>query len=101
MAALILGGCATGNMADREIEVSIDQVSAAVKETLLRESAGGKIEEIEKELDDGQWIYVADIRLAGKKWEYEIAADGKLIEKELDNEDDDEDDDAGKGAKDD
>lgn len=101
LSALVFGGCANRNVGEREIEVSIDEVPAAVKETLLRESAGGKIEEIEKELDEGTWIYVVDIRLAGKRWEYEIAADGKLIEKELDNEDDGEDDDDAKVKKDD
>jgi uncharacterized membrane protein YkoI len=81
---------------DKEIEVTLEQCPEAVRAALMKESAGGKIEEIEKEMDEGKWVYIADVRLSGKKWEIEISTDGQVIEKELDTEDDDEDEVNGK-----
>lgn len=67
---------------DDEVEVTIDQVPAAVKATILRESAGGQIKEIEAETKDGKTTYEAEFVLNGKTFEIRVAADGTLLGKE-------------------
>jgi hypothetical protein len=105
-AVATLAGC-TQNVArddDDEMEqtVTMDQLPAAVRETLRREAGAGRIEEIDRVTEDGATAYEADIMLDGRKWEVVILADGKLSRKALDEEDDGEDDDdADDGKKDD
>lgn len=70
---------------EMEEEISIDQLPSAVRKTLEREVFDGKILEIEKETRNGEVIYEADITLDGKKYEIEIASDGTLIKKELED----------------
>ena len=69
-----------------EVKVKIDQVPAAVKKTLDKESDGAKIDEVDKETDDGKTIYEADVKLNGHNYEIKVAADGTLISKKLDEE---------------
>jgi len=73
-----------------EEQVSIDQVPAAVKDTILAQ--GGTVKEIERENEDGQAVYEADVIIDGQKIEVKVADDGKLLGKEADDEDDDKDD---------
>ena len=75
-----------------EQEVTLDQVPAAVKATILKESAGGKITEIERETTDGKTVYEAEFILNGEEIEIEIAPDGTLLGREVEQESDDEDD---------
>ena len=75
-----------------EEEVTLDQVPAAVKATILKESAGGKITEIERETKNGQTLYEAEFLLDGQKIEIKIAPDGSLLGREIEREGDDEDD---------
>ena len=86
----------------KEEKVTLDQVPAAVKETLLKEVKDGKITEIERETEGEVVTYEADAVIGGKKCEITVAADGKLIsnkpaddENEKEGGDDDEDDDDG------
>ena len=58
--------------------------------TLKRESRGGEIEEIEKEIEDGKAVYEAEVEFGDMEYEIEIAEDGTLLSKVLE-EDDDED----------
>jgi uncharacterized membrane protein YkoI len=67
-------------------------VPAAVKATILKESAGGKITEIERETKGGKTVYEAEFLLDGKEVEIQIAADGALLGRESGAEEDDEDD---------
>src|SRR3954462_11625855 len=87
-----------------EVKVKIDQVPAAVKKTLDKESdnakidegrAAGKktlekeaenekIDEVNKETDDGKTIYEADVKMNGHNYEIKVAEDGTLISKKLD-----------------
>lgn len=68
-----------------EVEVTMDQLPPAVRQTLEREAAGGKIEEIERETGkDGVIVYSADTNIAGKVYDITIAQDGTLISRELD-----------------
>jgi len=75
-----------------EVEVTLDQVPAAVKATILREAAGAKITEIEKETHDGKTVYEAEFLRGGKEVEIKIAPDGSLLGQKAEHEDDDEDD---------
>ncbi|MHC4982976.1 MAG: hypothetical protein ACYTF6_07390 [Planctomycetota bacterium] len=86
-----------------EKTLTIDQVPAAVKATILKEAGNNEIKEIEEETEDGQTVYEAEWIADGKEVEIEVAPDGKLLEKEVeedkdadeedeDDEDDDEDD---------
>ncbi len=76
-----------------EEEVSIKDVPKAVRATILKHARKGKVEEITKETEDGKVIYDVEIEVGDKEYELEIAANGKLLEKELDEDADDDDDD--------
>ena len=75
-----------------EEQVTLDQVPAAVKATILKESAGGKITEIERETKDGKTVYEAEFLLNGNEIEIKVAPDGTLLGREVEHEGDDEDD---------
>ena len=68
---------------EQEQTVTVQQLPAAVRVTLLRESTGGTIGEIEKKTKNGDIIYEADITLDGRKYEAKVTEDGILIKKEL------------------
>jgi uncharacterized membrane protein YkoI len=65
-----------------EERVTLDQVPAAVKATILREAAGGEIKEIEVETEGGQTFYEAEFVRDGKVIEIKVAPDGTLLKKE-------------------
>ena len=67
----------------KETPVALKDVPAAVRATLEKEAAGGKITEVEKEMKDGKTIYSADIESGGKAWDVAVGEDGRLISKEL------------------
>jgi len=84
-----------GNDEDQEDEdeapLSIDQVPDAVKATILNEAQGGTIKEIERENEDGQIVYGAEVVINGQSFELKVAADtGQLISKEAEDENDEE-----------
>ena len=66
----------------QEEEVTLDQVPAAVKATILRESAGGKIKEIEVETEGGKTFYDVEFVRAGRTIEIKVAPDGTLLKEE-------------------
>ena len=70
-------------------KVTIDQVPAAVKATILKEAGDHKITEIEKETKDGKTIYEAEWVADGKEIEIKVAEDGTLLGKETEDADDD------------
>jgi hypothetical protein len=80
-----------GDDDDREQTVTMDQVPPAVRETLMRESTGGKIAEIDRVTESGRTMYEADVMLNGKKWEVAINENGTLKDKKRDRDDDPED----------
>ncbi len=65
----------------QETVVRMTDLPAAVKATLDKETAGGKVTEIEREMKDGKTVYSADAEVGGKYWDITIAEDGKLISK--------------------
>ena len=50
-----------------EEPVTLDQVPAAVKATILKEAAGAKITEIERETKDGKTVYEAEYLRNGRE----------------------------------
>jgi uncharacterized membrane protein YkoI len=76
-----------------EQQVSIDHVPAAVKATILEHAKGGKIQEIERENEDGKVIYEAEVIIGNKEVELKIDSNGKLISKEVEDDDEGDDDD--------
>lgn len=72
-----------------EKSVSLDEVPSAVKATILKEAAGKEIKEIEVTTWDGKEVYEAEWMVAGKEVEIKIAADGRLLGKEVEDHDDD------------
>ena len=68
----------------KEEKVKIDQVPAAARKTLEAEAKGAKIDEVDKEEDDGKVIYEVDVKLDGHNYEIKVAPDGLLICKKLD-----------------
>ncbi len=77
-----------------EKDVSIEQVPAAVKATILKEAGENKIEEIEEVSIGGEVAhYEAEWHAGGKEIEIKVDPDGKLISEEDEDDDDDDDDD--------
>ncbi len=91
LALCIVGAVAVNQTSEQEQEVSIEQVPAAVKATILAQ--GGTIEEIEAETENGQTVYEAELIIDGQEVEIEVAADGTLLSRKVDDDDDDGDDD--------
>jgi uncharacterized membrane protein YkoI len=78
---------------DGEVDVTLDQVPDAVRATILKEAAGHKIEEIERETRGGRTVYEAEWEVGGKEIEIKVAPDGTLLAKDVEDDDDDDDDD--------
>ena len=72
-----------------EVQVSLAEAPEAVQATISKEAAGAEIKEIEKETEDGQVIYSAEVIVGGQEVDIEVALDGTLLNKEVDDEDDD------------
>jgi len=68
---------------EHEEHVSIDQVPEAVKATILAESRGAPIKEIECEKWKGRTIYEAEWIVNGQEVEIKVAPDGTLLKKEI------------------
>jgi uncharacterized membrane protein YkoI len=76
---------------ENEVDVTLDQVPAAVKATILAEAKGVSIKEIERESKKGKAVYEAEWMEDGKEIEIKVSSDGKLLKREIEEEDDDDD----------
>lgn len=85
-AAIGLSSCHSGDKHahKHEVKVSMADLPSAVRATLEKETAGGRITEIEKETKKGAVVYEAEATLDGKEWKFKIGEDGGLISKKLD-----------------
>ncbi|MHC4982977.1 MAG: PepSY-like domain-containing protein [Planctomycetota bacterium] len=63
--------------------LTIDQVPAAVRATILKEAGDAELKEIERETKGGQTIYEAEWVAQGETIEIKVAPDGKLLGKEV------------------
>ena len=78
-AGLLATGAATGLAWDEE-EVSLDQVPAKVRATLLKLAGDAKITEVERETEGGITTYEAEWEVNGLEIEVELTASGEVIE---------------------
>lgn len=75
-------------------KVEMKDLPAAVQKTIQDHLAGGAVTGIDKESENGQTRYSADVKQPdGKKSEIKVAEDGKLIKASADDDDKEEDDD--------
>ena len=88
---LALPALASGNKAEK---VQLKDCPEAVQKTIKAQAGDGQILEIEKEVKkDGTVVYEAEVKQTdGKKIDVEVAADGKLLKTEQDDENDDQED---------
>ena len=77
---VLLAGCASHK--SQEVAVNLADTPSAVRATLERESAGGKITEVERETKKGKTIYSADLVINGQAWDIAVAEDGTVLSKE-------------------
>jgi hypothetical protein len=67
--------------------LKLEDLPPAVQETVRKEAAGGKIQEIHRETGKkGEVIYEAEIMKGGTETEIEVNASGQVIERETDHE---------------
>jgi uncharacterized membrane protein YkoI len=90
--ALCIGAVATKQAFDGEKEVTIDEIPAAVKTTILAEANGATIQEIEMETEDGKAVYEAEVIIDGQEVDIVVAPDGTLLGKEMEDDDECDDD---------
>ena len=90
--ALCIGAVANKQVAEQAKTLSVDQVPAAVKATILEQAGTGTVKEIELETEDGQVIYEAEVVIDGQEKDVKVAADGTVLSQKVD--DDDEEDEA-------
>ena len=82
---LIAGSLSLASVAwaeEKEEPVAMDQVPAAAKATIERESKGATIKELYKETEGGKLVYGAEIVRDGKESEIHVAADGTVTKRE-------------------
>jgi hypothetical protein len=78
---------------DDEEEISLDKVPDAVKNAAIAAVPGLKLDEAEKETENGTVVYNLEGTANGVHYEVEVTADGKVTEIEKDDGDDADDDD--------
>lgn len=96
LAFALAGGIATTVLADKNHEkddvVAWKDVPAAVQTTIKTEAKGGTVIEVEKSSKKGKEVFEAKVKgTDGKTIEIKVAADGKLLKVEAENEDDEKD----------
>lgn len=72
-----------------DVQVSAEDLPAAVLATLNEVAPDAEIKELELETEDGRKQYAIDAAIDGQLFDIEIAPDGTLLQKELETEDDD------------
>jgi hypothetical protein len=77
LGAFIVSGCCTSMC--REKGVSLDQVPAATRAAIEKETAGGTIKEIEKKQCRDKTCYDVEYRKDGRKVEVKFAEDGTIV----------------------
>jgi len=76
-----------GMVEDEEDEkVLFDDLPPAVRATLEKHAASGRITEIEKETEEGETVYEAEVILDGKEVDIIVSAEGKYLGKEQEGE---------------
>src|SRR4029079_17016683 len=69
-----------------EVKMSIDNVPAEVRASLMKEAHGAAIKTVDTEDRNGQTVYEADAMVNGQNWEIIVDPTGKVFSKKVDNE---------------
>src|SRR5262245_10975498 len=78
----LVGGCASTPSGEQN--VTLAKVSEPARATINKETAGGQIEKITKEIERGKTVYDVEATVGGKHLEYLIAdADGAVLGTEV------------------
>ena len=81
-----------GKEGKKKEEIKLTDCPAAVQKTIKDNAGSGEILEVEKCAKKDAVVYEAEVKKAdGKKVDIKVAADGKLIEMEADDEGDHQD----------
>ena len=80
--ALLALPCAGWAAGKHEERLTMDQLPAAVRASIEKESAGGTVGEVEKETERGQTFYEAEIVKDGKESYVHVAENGKVLKRE-------------------
>jgi uncharacterized membrane protein YkoI len=93
---------AAGEIIEKAVEISLDDVPEGVRTTIKAFAKVGKIDEIMREEEGDDVTYEAEIEIGKMELEIEVAASGIVLEVEVerkkkhdDDDDDDDDDDNG------
>jgi hypothetical protein len=87
-ALLGLAACASDEHHEgegKEIPVTMDQLPAPVKTTIVREAEGGTIGDVDQETKHDKLVYEADATIGGAPYEIKVSDDGTLLSKKLDD----------------
>ena len=74
----------TGYSKAKEVSLSLKDLPRAVRATIKKHAAGGKITEIEKGMVDGALVYEAEVVLNGKEFDILVSDAGKYLGTEED-----------------
>ena len=80
--AALLAGCANQGRDEQEVQVTLDDVPAAVREAIRTESGGAPVGKITRENEKGKAVYEARITKDGKTYDVEMDESGKILERE-------------------
>src|SRR4051812_9842677 len=80
----ILAGCTSMRSGSKEQDVTLDQMSAPARATVTKETAGGHVDKITREVERDKTVYDVEATVGGRHMEYLIAdADGVLLGTEV------------------
>ena len=82
LAALLALPLAGWSAEKGETHLTMDQLPAAVKATVEKESAGGKVGEVEKETHRGKTFYEVEISKNGRESYLHVSPEGKVLKRE-------------------
>jgi len=86
-----LVGCESlESLFEKEKEIPLSQVPEPALAAAQGAVEGITLTEAEMETEDGQTVYVLEGEAAGKEYEIEVTADGKVLEVEEETEQDDD-----------
>lgn len=76
----LMAGCASM----RETTVTLAEMSEPARATATRETSGGKVDKITREVEHGKVVYDLEATVSGRHLEFLIdAADGKILGTEV------------------
>jgi uncharacterized membrane protein YkoI len=82
LATALLAGCASTKSGEQD--VTLGQVSEPARATITKETAGGQVDKITREVERGKTVYDVEATVGGKHMEYLIAdANGELLGTEV------------------